>query len=103
MLTFGLLILSMLSVGAVWFALSRLRASEGRREQAERELSALRGRLEDERRRAALKPPGAARADDGRETGREPAAGDATDEPPPHAADDFLAAPDAPAAGAHAG
>ncbi|MDQ3803609.1 MAG: hypothetical protein M3416_07250, partial [Acidobacteriota bacterium] len=66
MLTAGLLILSLLSVGAVWFALSRLRASEGRREQAERELalsrerharelSALREQLEGERRRAALK------------------------------------------------
>lgn len=59
MLTAGLLILSLLSVGAVWFALSRLRASERRREQVEREAAALREQLEGERRRAApqLKDP----------------------------------------------
>jgi ATP-dependent Clp protease ATP-binding subunit ClpC len=76
MLTAGLLILSLLSVGAVWLALSRLRASERRREQTERELASLRDELDGERRRAALKAQEAARP----EESRRPAGSDADDD-----------------------
>ncbi|HEV3471243.1 MAG TPA: AAA family ATPase [Pyrinomonadaceae bacterium] len=104
MLTAGLLILSLLSVGAVWFALSRLRASEAGRGQAERELalarerharamSALREQLEAERRRAALKSREEEAADGPRGLEEGPAAGTSPDD----AAGALLAALEGPA------
>ena len=113
MLTAGLLILSLLSVGAVWLALSRLRASERRREQSKRELAfanerhgrelaALREELEGERRRAALRSREEARADEGRreetaaeESPTEPSA-EAGASPPDSSADAVLAVLDGP-------
>jgi ATP-dependent Clp protease ATP-binding subunit ClpC len=53
MLIAGLLTLSLLSIGATLFALARLRSSERRREQLEREQTDLRGQLETERQKSA--------------------------------------------------
>jgi ATP-dependent Clp protease ATP-binding subunit ClpC len=46
MLELGLLILCLMCAGALWLALGRLRASDGRREEAERAASLLRAELE---------------------------------------------------------